>query len=575
MKRWSPTGQVPNTLVPLSSALMSCSRQHGDVVKQGYLGKMERTHRRYFVLRAGSHTGPSRLEWYKTQHKFTAREKTAGKTTLFGSSTQGVIYLRNCLGASRLANFRKGHIVVLYAKDQTMVLVVDDQQEQEAWYVAVKNLIEEEHQEEELDEEDDGYSTLPPAAVFKEVWSVTVKARGLGRTQCLAGESRLCLTASSLVLVKVGVVTRLPSVMLPLLSVRRFGHSDGLFFLELGRKAPTGPGEIWLEARDKGDPALGQHIHEVVWETVRAMRALPNFNWSPNSNHISQNQSQTLKRSRHKRHEKRVHATPCGSPLSCSHSCQSQTTSSPTQHHPESCGSEKSQAASLSSASNFSSCRSLPGSTPETGSYVDMKANLVTGRPEDSSSSMVGWEPGGEEEELGYVMMSPQVGLSSSGLCDEEYVTMANQHADCWPDNSPSSSSLQMSLNSTNSDGLSPPRPPHHHTSEDSDSDCLVPTVLQVVTEANQSQTAVCCSNVKDAARLEENTLPPGGTVGFCLLTPTVTNRTGRPRSIPTHPDSKTRPRRPVQAMPDQSAVKRSCPGSLFCLPSCVEPEYL
>lgn len=84
-----------------------------------------------------------------------------------------VIYLRCCLGVSRMGSSRKGHTVALYAKDQTMVLVVQDQWEQEEWYLAIKKLMEEERKDEEhgegFDEEDDGYCTLPPAAFFKEV----------------------------------------------------------------------------------------------------------------------------------------------------------------------------------------------------------------------------------------------------------------------------------------------------------------------------------------------------------------------------------------------------------------------
>lgn len=86
-----------------------------------------------------------------------------------------------------------------------------------------------------------------------EVWPVTVKPRGLGCSKSLTGESRLCLTVSSLILVKVGVSSDLPSVTIPLLSVRRFGHLDGSFYLELGRSAPSGAGEVWMEAKDQDD----------------------------------------------------------------------------------------------------------------------------------------------------------------------------------------------------------------------------------------------------------------------------------------------------------------------------------
>lgn len=83
-----------------------------------------------------------------------------------------MIYLRCCLGVSRIGSPRKGNTVALYDKAQTMVLVMEDQQQQEDWYGAIKKLMEEEQREEELAEgveEDDGYCTLPPAAFFKEV----------------------------------------------------------------------------------------------------------------------------------------------------------------------------------------------------------------------------------------------------------------------------------------------------------------------------------------------------------------------------------------------------------------------
>lgn len=81
--------------LPLAGALMASSRPRADVVMEGYLGKLEQNHRRYFVLRAGSHTGPSRLEWFKSREKFTAMEKSAGKAPLLGSNKQGLVDVTN------------------------------------------------------------------------------------------------------------------------------------------------------------------------------------------------------------------------------------------------------------------------------------------------------------------------------------------------------------------------------------------------------------------------------------------------------------------------------------------------
>lgn len=78
------------TLFPLCSTLVTSAKPRSDLVRKGYLGKQERNHRRYFVLRSGSHTGPSRLEWYKSREKFAIMEST-GRAALFGPNKQGLV----------------------------------------------------------------------------------------------------------------------------------------------------------------------------------------------------------------------------------------------------------------------------------------------------------------------------------------------------------------------------------------------------------------------------------------------------------------------------------------------------
>ncbi|XP_026219104.1 insulin receptor substrate 2-B-like [Anabas testudineus] len=434
------TSQSSAPLVPLAGALMTTSGPQSDVVKQGYLGKLERNQRRYYVLRAGSHTGPSRLEWYKTQEKFTAMEKSPGKAALFSQSKQGVIYLRCCLGVSRIGSSRNGHTVALYTKDQSMVLVMEDQQEQDEWYLAIKKLMEEERKNEEhregFEKGDDGYCTLPPAAFFKEVWLVTVKPRGLGRSKSLAGETRLCLTASSLILVRVSACNDLPSVTIPLLSVRRFGHLDGLFFLELGRSAPNGPGEIWMEARDEGNPAFAQNIHELIRETIRALRALPDFSRSPTSN----NQPQALlvsKRSRPKFRDK-LNVRPLSSLQALPPSIPD-IHSSPRQGYLEPQNQDKTEPESTASiTSRLGPFSSQQSSTPKNDSYMEMKTEHC---------SFPVWGPCKEEERRGYMMMSPQVSHTSSVLPQDDYVLMTSPHKLDHSAYSSPSFSLQTSFN--------------------------------------------------------------------------------------------------------------------------------
>ncbi|XP_023276133.1 insulin receptor substrate 1-like [Seriola lalandi dorsalis] len=547
------TSQTTGPLVPLASALITSAGPQSDVVKQGYLGKLERNHRRYFVLRAGSHTGPSRLEWYKNQEKFTAMEKSSGKAVLFWSSKQG-----------RTGSSRKGHTVAVYAKDQTMVLVVEDQQEQEDWYLAIKKLMEEEQKDEEhgegLDEEDDdGYCTLPLAAFFKEVWPVSVKPRGLGRSKSLTGETRLCLTATSLILVKVGTCSDLPSVTIPLLSVRRFGHLDGSFFLELGRSAPDGPGEIWMEARDQGNQGIAQQIHEVVRETVRALRALPDFSRSPTSNHNKPQALLISKRSRPKHRDKLINVGPRSSLLApntdvhTSPKCYLEPRK-PDETEPES---------TLSLTSHLSPLRSQQSSVPETGSYMEMKMEHCRGATCRMESLELGEEEEEEEKALGYMMMSPQVSDSSPALPMDDYVTMTSPCKHQGPPfSSPSpSSSLQTSFNSFTSDSYSPVHPSHHQTNEH--------IYTRPLDDAELEQ-----KSVQDRRHLAQRvaTSSPVGSVNVSdLMPPFFTSGAGYTKPVQASPNSGTGRSTRLLAVPDQSAARRYRLSS--CLLSCLQAK--
>ncbi|XP_027867543.1 insulin receptor substrate 2-B-like [Xiphophorus couchianus] len=454
------TRETPIPLGPLTGALMAASGLQGDVVKEGYLGKLERSHRRYFVLRTGSHTGLSRLEWYKNQEKFAAMEKSAGKAALFGTSKQGVIFLHRCLGVSRNGSSQKGHTVALYDQDQTLVLVMEEQQQQEDWYLAIKRLMEEEQRDEEheegFDEDDDGYCTLPPAAFFKEVWPVMVKPRGLGSSKPFTGENRLCLSASTLVLVRLGSSNDLPSVTIPLLSVRRFGHLDGFFFLELGRSAPHGPGEIWMEAREEGNPVLAQHIHESVRETVRSLRALPDFTRSLTSSPNQQPALLASKRCRRKQRNKSANVRTLTPRVL--HPRNSETQTSPAQRHRRAQKLEDTQSeSSLSFTSHLSPARCQQSPAPET-----------------KSCTMQSWELAEKEEGLGYMMMSPIVRHSLSELPQDDYVVMESPQKLNRPEycSSSSSSSLQTSFSSSTYDSFSPLHPSRLQSSEVSQPCC-------------------------------------------------------------------------------------------------------
>ncbi|NXK98369.1 IRS2A protein, partial [Formicarius rufipectus] len=115
-------------------------------------------------------------------------------------------------------------------------------------------------------------STLRPGTVFKEVWQVNVKPKGLGQTKNLTGVYRLCLSSKAIHLVKLN--SEVPSVHLQLMNIRRCGHSENFFFIEVGRSASIGPGELWMQVDDS---VVAQNMHETFLDTMKALKAFAEF----------------------------------------------------------------------------------------------------------------------------------------------------------------------------------------------------------------------------------------------------------------------------------------------------------
>ncbi|NWY75314.1 IRS2A protein, partial [Erithacus rubecula] len=115
-------------------------------------------------------------------------------------------------------------------------------------------------------------ATLRPGTVFKEVWQVNVKPKGLGQTKNLTGVYRLCLSSKAIHLVKLN--SEVPSVHLQLMNIRRCGHSENFFFIEVGRSASIGPGELWMQVDDS---VVAQNMHETFLDTMKALKAFAEF----------------------------------------------------------------------------------------------------------------------------------------------------------------------------------------------------------------------------------------------------------------------------------------------------------
>ncbi|KAJ3585077.1 hypothetical protein NHX12_013799 [Muraenolepis orangiensis] len=249
-----------------------------DIRKCGYLRKQKHGHKRFFVLRAASHLGPSRLEYYDSEKKFrnsvrSAAAATASSGAVAPSPPKRVIYLYQCFTVNKRADSKNKHLIALYTKDEYFAIVAESEQEQEDWYVAVSELMSEGKKGHvDSDDLDDGYGTVTPGTVFKEVWQVNVKPKGLGQTKNLTGVYRLCLSTKTLHLVKLNSET--PCVNLQLMNIRRCGHSESFFFIEVGRSSSIGPGEIWMQVDDS---VVAQNMHETILETMKALKAFTEF----------------------------------------------------------------------------------------------------------------------------------------------------------------------------------------------------------------------------------------------------------------------------------------------------------
>ncbi|XP_077782764.1 insulin receptor substrate 2 isoform X2 [Podarcis muralis] len=246
------------------------------VRKCGYLRKHKHGHRRFFVLRAASDGAaadeappqPARLEYYESEKKW--RSKSA--------APKRSIALDSCLNIHKRADAKHKHLVALYTRDEYFALAAESEPEQEAWYVALTELLRESQpaghdsprrQPPSASREE---PPLPGASPYREVWQVTLKPRGLGQSRNLAGVHRLCLAARTVGLVRLNC--QRPCVTLQLMNIRRCGHSDSFFFMELGRSASTGPGELWMQADDS---VVAQNIHETILEAMKALRELAEF----------------------------------------------------------------------------------------------------------------------------------------------------------------------------------------------------------------------------------------------------------------------------------------------------------
>ncbi|XP_041472981.1 insulin receptor substrate 1-like isoform X3 [Lytechinus variegatus] len=215
----------------------------GDIEKSGYLRKLKTMRKKFFVLRSESNTGPSRLEYYDNEKKFR-----------LGGEPKRTVPLSACFNINKKSDAKHKHAIALYTRDDCFSLVADDEESQQEW---LRALLEQQRA--------GGDGKLIPA--FEHVWQVTVKPKGLGSSRQLSGIYRLCLTTSTISLVKMNSENQ--GLEFSLSAIRRCGHSDCFFFMEVGRQSVTGPGELWMQVEDT---VIAQSIHEASLEAMRSVR---------------------------------------------------------------------------------------------------------------------------------------------------------------------------------------------------------------------------------------------------------------------------------------------------------------
>ncbi|XP_058871316.1 insulin receptor substrate 1-B isoform X2 [Acipenser ruthenus] len=225
-----------------------------DVRKSGYLRKQKSMHKRYFVLRGASERGPARLEYYENEKKFRAKAPIPKKA----------LNLETCFNINKRADSKNKHLIVVYTREESFCIAAESEAEQEGWYEAMVKL----QCKSKVHVESPEYGVVmeTPGPAFKEVWQVKVWPKGLGQAKNLVGIYRLCLTEKTVNFVKLN--SDAAAVVLQLLNVRRCGHSENFFFVEVGRSAVTGPGEFWMQVEDS---VVAQNMHETILEAMKSL----------------------------------------------------------------------------------------------------------------------------------------------------------------------------------------------------------------------------------------------------------------------------------------------------------------
>lgn len=270
-----------------------------DIIKQGVLKKAKKVQlqimllkKKYFVLRSTSSSGPARLDYFDSEEKFRSNK-----------GPRKSISLHHCFNINKRKDAKHLFGITLFLDKDSFCMIADSQAEQESW---LNNLLE--YQNEYLL---DGEA---PRVHYDWVWQGTVKHKTPSAITSILGPYRLCLLESekSVSLVKLSEVS--PAYTFQFSSIRLCGHKDSFFFMEVGRSAVTGSGEISMLMEDN---YTAQSMHEIVMDEMAASRSSQeHFRRRSNTNSSTHNQHRNTVLGDEPFHRKRAQSEtkPKGSP---------------------------------------------------------------------------------------------------------------------------------------------------------------------------------------------------------------------------------------------------------------------
>uniref|UniRef100_A0A6E8VWD4 Insulin receptor substrate 1 n=1 Tax=Anopheles coluzzii TaxID=1518534 RepID=A0A6E8VWD4_ANOCL len=268
----TPTGTpsaTPGTTTGGSSAGMSGAGRASsliipkalNVVLHGYHRKHKTNKKKYFVVYGDVPGKAARLEYFDSEKKFKQSFQKGSAGCDGGTQPKRTIVLRTCFNINKRHDLKK-QIISLYTKDDSFCIVFESEEELNLWLRTLLRL--------QRGEDSEGD---PPRPTFEHVWEVYVQRKGLGDSYGILGNYRLCITDKTLSLVRIGSELtphqekRAENVEFLLASVRRCGHSQRYFYLEVGRSSKTGAGEIWMEVQDS---IIAQNMYTTIMKSAKS-----------------------------------------------------------------------------------------------------------------------------------------------------------------------------------------------------------------------------------------------------------------------------------------------------------------